>query len=107
MRYTVEISDDGECTSWYKEGTNIRHREGSLPAYEQVNGYKAWYVDGKFHRENGPAVIYSSGAEAFYLNGKYIPNIYSFKAELNSMKKDSCEGKVVEIYGKKYKLTSI
>jgi len=29
-----------------------------------------WYKNGKWHREDGPAVQYSSGIESWYLNNK-------------------------------------
>ena len=40
------------------------------------NGYykyedgEYWYLNGKWHREDGPAVIYSDGTQAWYINGK-------------------------------------
>jgi len=34
------------------------------------NGHKAWYLNGKRHREDGPACEYPSGTKAWYLNGK-------------------------------------
>jgi hypothetical protein len=40
----------------------------------EVYGYKAWYKEGKLHREVGPAVIHDDGREYFYLNGD-IQNI--------------------------------
>ena len=29
----------------------------------------AYYLNGKFHRENGPAIEYSDGGKSWYLNG--------------------------------------
>jgi len=37
-----------------------------------ANGYKAWYLNGKRHREDGPAVEYTNGYKAWYLNGKEV-----------------------------------
>jgi hypothetical protein len=34
------------------------------------NGTKEWYLNGKLHREDGPAVEYSDGTKYWYLNGK-------------------------------------
>ena len=34
------------------------------------HGSHIWQLDGKFHRENGPAVIFSSGTEEWWINGK-------------------------------------
>ena len=33
-------------------------------------GTKRWYLDGKFHREDGPAIVYEDGVKQWYLNGK-------------------------------------
>ena len=45
------------------------HREDG-PALEDANGNKWWYLNGKLHRENGPAVEYADGDKYWYLNGK-------------------------------------
>ena len=34
------------------------------------NGDKHWILNGKFHREDGPAIIYSNGDKYWWLNGK-------------------------------------
>jgi len=34
------------------------------------NGTKKWYLNGKYHREDGPAIENSNGTKAWYLNGK-------------------------------------
>ena len=36
------------------------------------DGSKAWYLNGKLHREDGPAVEYSNGTKHWYLNGKLV-----------------------------------
>ena len=33
------------------------------------NGTEYWYKGGQLHREEGPAVIYTSGVENYFLNG--------------------------------------
>ena len=62
-----------ECTThyngnkvWYLNGK--RHREDG-PAYEGTNGDKKWYLNGKRHREDGPACEYANGDKHWYLNG--------------------------------------
>jgi len=35
------------------------------------NGNREWYLNGKLHRIDGPAVEYYNGAKFWYLNGKY------------------------------------
>ena len=35
------------------------------------NGTKAWYQNGKFHREDGPAIEYADGRKYWYQNGRF------------------------------------
>ena len=35
-----------------------------------INGTKRWYLNGKFHREDGPAIEYTNGQYGWYLNGQ-------------------------------------
>ena len=83
---------------WYLNGE--RHREDG-PACEWANGTKYWYLNGKVHRESGPAIEYVSGSKYWFLNGEQLS-----EAEFNARTKPtaSCEGKVVEVDGVKYKL---
>jgi len=53
---------------YYKNGKF--HREDG-PAVENVNGDKYWYLNGKHHREDGPAVENVNGDKYWYLNGKH------------------------------------
>ena len=64
--YTVKVFDDGR-KSWFLNGK--RHREDG-PAIECSDGHKEWYLNGKRHREDGPAVEYANGSKEWYLNGK-------------------------------------
>jgi membrane carboxypeptidase/penicillin-binding protein PbpC len=36
------------------------------------NGTKAWYLEGKLHREDGPAIEYANGHKAWYLEGEQL-----------------------------------
>jgi hypothetical protein len=36
---------------------------------EYFNGNKVWYLNGKLHREDGPAVEYIDGSKSWYLMG--------------------------------------
>ena len=65
-----------ECKTYpngYKEWclNGKRHREDG-PAVEYASGDKEWYLKGKFHREDGPAVEYVNGFKAWWLNGKLV-----------------------------------
>lgn len=64
IEYTVKVFDNGD-KSWYLNGK--RHREDG-PAVEWANGDKLWCLHGKFHREDGPAVEWANGYKAWYLN---------------------------------------
>ena len=66
--YTVKVFEDGSA-SWYLDGK--RHREDG-PAVEFSNGTKGWYLDGKLHREDGPAVERENGRKEWYLHGDPI-----------------------------------
>ena len=47
------------------------HREDG-PAYEHPDGTKAWYLNGKYHREDGPAYENPYGIKRWYLNGEPV-----------------------------------
>ena len=36
------------------------------------NGTKSWYLNGKYHREDGPAIEYADGSKSWYLNDKEV-----------------------------------
>jgi hypothetical protein len=119
--YRVTVSNSE--TRWYKLGTNQLHREDGPaiersdgtkcwylnekchreggPAAELSDGTKYWYLNGKLHREDGPAIEYSDGDKFWYLNGERLTK-QDFLARTNS-----CDGKVVEIDGKKYQLEEV
>lgn len=54
----VEWSNGMKC--WYKEGKF--HRDNG-PAIEWDNGFREWWLEGKLHREDGPAIEYYSEYE--------------------------------------------
>ena len=85
--------------AWYLNGQ--RHREGG-PAIERADGSKYWYLNDKLHREDGPAIEYVSGSKYWYLNGEQLSEA---KFNARTKQKPSCEGKVIEVDGVKYKLT--
>ena len=53
--------------SWFLNGK--RHRVDG-PAVKFANGDRFWYLNGRCHRENGPAIEYANGDRVWYLNGK-------------------------------------
>ena len=90
----VEWADGAKF--WFINGQ--LHREGG-PATELCNGTKYWFVNGKRHREDGPAVEYANGTKYWYINDEQLT-----EQEFNNRAND-CDGRVVEIDGRKYKLT--
>ena len=98
--YEVRVYDDG--TKFWKLNDKC-HREDE-PAVEWSDGTIEWFQHGKLHRESGPAVEYASGEKEWYLN-----NVELSEQEFNQRmsKTANCDGKVVEIEGKKYKLQEV
>ena len=105
IKYEVHEYSDG-TKHWYLNGK--LHREDG-PAVEYSDGIKHWYLNGKLHREDGPAVGFWSGNKHWYLNGmSYGKSAYQAEmAKRNSIGASSCSGKTVTIDGKEYKLTEI
>ena len=95
--YTVKVSNYGR-KYWYLNGK--LHREDG-PAIEHSDGSKYWCLNGELHREDGPAIEDSNGCGSWYLNGKLLTES-AFNARIKP-----CSGKIVEIDGVKYKLVEI
>jgi hypothetical protein len=99
IEYIVKVYPSG-TKSWFLNGK--LHREDG-PAIEGSGGAKFWYLNDKFHREDGPAIEYYNGDKSWYLDGKKLTE-QEHKAATS---KPTCEGKIVEIDGKKYKLMGV
>ena len=50
---------------WYLNGKC--HRIDG-PAVELTNGTKKWYLNGLLHRIDGPAIVYANGDKEWWLN---------------------------------------
>ena len=92
IEYTVKAWPSG-TKHWYLNGR--RHREDG-PAVEWADGTKEWWLSGNLHREDGPALIHADGTEEWWLNGEPVT-----EAEVIG---SGCNGKLVEIDGRKYRL---
>jgi hypothetical protein len=68
IKYEVKVYTNGN-KDWFLNGK--RHREDG-PAIEYSNGYKAWVLNNELHREDGPAVEDSNGYKIWYLNDKRL-----------------------------------
>jgi len=120
IEYTVKV--EGGDRFWYLNGQ--LHREDG-PAVERANGSRSWYLNGKIHREDGPAVEFADGVRSWWINGElhredgpavelangvcewYLNGTQLTEAEFNARQHPTCNGKVVEIDGKKYKLMEV
>jgi hypothetical protein len=56
--------------AWWLNGK--RHRTDG-PAVEWANGTKEWWFNGNLHRTDGPAIKWANGTKEWYLNGNRVP----------------------------------
>ena len=70
MNYTVKEFPNGN-KEWRLNGR--LHREDG-PAIIFADGRETWYLEGYYHREDGPAVEYSNGDKSWYLHGELVFN---------------------------------
>lgn len=66
IEYTVKVYKNGS-KEWYLNGK--RHREDG-PALELADGRKEWWLNGMCHRENGPAIEWANGRKSWWVNDK-------------------------------------
>lgn len=66
--YKVVVTE--EDTRWFNLEGKLHREDG--PAFKNANGDKWYYLNGKLHRENGPAIEYTNGKKSYYINGKYL-----------------------------------
>jgi hypothetical protein len=64
----MEVEPDG-AKPWFLIGK--RHREDE-PAIVWPKGSKCWTLNGQYHREDGPAIEWPNGTKKWYLNGKEV-----------------------------------
>ena len=69
MSITYTVTVDENATQWYLNGQY--HREDG-PAVEYASGSNEWYLNGKPHRMDGPAVEYANGSKYWYLHGQRV-----------------------------------
>jgi hypothetical protein len=64
--YNVKVYNNG-TKYWYLNGK--LHREDG-PAVEYADGTKHWYLNGNLHREDGPAAEWADGTKLWHQHGK-------------------------------------
>ncbi len=70
-----KISSDGtKC--WYLNG-KLHRTDG--PAVEWADRSKFWYLNDQLHRTDGPAIECADGPKYWYLNGKWLDPGEAFK----------------------------
>jgi len=84
LKKEISFSTSGR-KEWFLNGK--RHREDG-PAVEYSNGTKYWYLNGNRHREDGPAVEYSDGTKQWWLNGNRFLSEIDYWEALEKYKKN-------------------
>ena len=72
MKYKIQISRV-DRTRITEKGEY--HCE-TAPTYEHIDGYTHWKKKNRWHRTGGPAIIYSSGAKEYWVEGVKVHTIY-------------------------------
>ena len=67
MNHPKCVTNQDGSKYWYLNGKY--HREDG-PAFEDKDGSKFWYLNDKRHREDGPAIEFPDGYKEWYLNGE-------------------------------------
>jgi len=75
MIYEIDANGDKFC---YLNG---KYHRTDGPAVELSNGTKAWFLNGLLHRTDGPAIEYANGTKEWYLNGKQIKDTHNWMIE--------------------------
>ena len=84
---TLTINKYGD-RYWYLNGK--RHREDG-PAIELTTGTKYWYLNDKRHREDGPACERANGDKEWWLNGVEIDQLVFWVTTKERMREGTCE----------------
>ena len=83
--YTYSIPwMDGGNTMYYADATKKQLHRVDGPAVEYPNGDKEWWVNGKRHREDGPAVCWKT-LQQYYIHNKHL-TFEEFNEHLKKLK---------------------
>jgi hypothetical protein len=88
--------------SYFKNGDY--HREDG-PAFIGDNGYQEWQIKGKYHNLSGPARVWKDGKKEYWIDGESFTK-EAWEKEIAKLN-NPCKDVIVEVDGKKYKLTLI
>ena len=67
-KVAVETLTDGRKRTFWRVNGKLHREDGPAIIFSDRN--KAWYRNGKLHREDGPADVYPDGREHWYIDGK-------------------------------------
>ena len=82
-----KLTINGLGTKLWRLPNGDYHREDG-PAIEYSDGLKAWYLNGERHREDGPAIEWVSGNKWWYLNGiEYTEQEYKYETRCIKLNK--------------------
>jgi hypothetical protein len=61
-----------EVAAARREGGGSRQQGNMAVMTERADGTREWHLNGKRHREDGPAIEYANGRRDWFLNGKQV-----------------------------------
>ena len=64
----MEVDELGN--KWWLLNGKLHREDG--PAIEGYDGSKSWWLNGERHREDGPAIEYADGNKYWFLNGEWV-----------------------------------
>jgi len=86
------MSDNRPTCTTYSNGDKAWFLNGKLhredgPAIEWANGHKEWWLNGKLHREDGPARELANGTKEWSLNNERTTALEVFKQANDEQRK--------------------
>jgi hypothetical protein len=104
ITYKVTISDDG-TKRWWLNGK--LHREDG-PAVEVRDIYKVWYINGKRHRTDGPAYESHDGRKEWWINGiQLTEQEWKYQVHIDKITSHLKKIETINIEGKDYTIAEI
>jgi len=69
MEHRKFIDALGETIEYYQDSYGLYHREDGPAAINHTTGFAGYWIHGKRHRLNGPAITHHDGTQAWYIYG--------------------------------------
>jgi uncharacterized protein YodC (DUF2158 family) len=77
-----ELHEQSNGTKYWYLNDKFHREDG--PAIEYLGGDKWWFINDRLHREDGPAIEFASGHKEWWLNNKQISQNQFEQLNLNS-----------------------